>query len=199
MHVRIVSPRRRPRQQRVARAVSSRSTPPRGARRGGGFACTETAQGSTPWRSTTQVGFWEERRLQIDKAGSDSPTICERRVPHIDANGVRTPGVSRRRTEFESSTLLPGPVDYWLDRHPLTVEDRDRYSAGSPCRMGLIGYGRRSFTAENRVRAPDATRLVPPVDRASTLRTSSAKVRFLPGSPGRRAREAPAAFIRLTE
>lgn len=83
----------------------------------------------------------------------------------MDANGVRTPGVSRKRTEFESSTLLSRPRRSVARLLPSQGREPGSIPGGATkCRMGLIGYGRRSFTAENRVRAPDATQLVPPVD-----------------------------------
>lgn len=48
------------------------------------------------------------------------------------ANGVRTPGTSRKRVEFDSSALLFGAFDFRRGRQPFKLLRRDRHPHALP-------------------------------------------------------------------
>lgn len=57
-------------------------------------------------------------------------------------------GVSRVR--FPGGTPRHGPIDYWLGRQPLTLQDADRYRVGSP-HASTDGFGPGATNAGEKV------------------------------------------------
>jgi hypothetical protein len=87
-----------------------------------------------------------------------------------------------RHGEFDSRRAH-GPIDYWLGRHPLKVEDRDRNPVGSRDVAFLQSARRLAFQASKLGSSPRCdAKTPPPADLAPTLRTLVVEVRLLSGA-----------------
>ena len=174
----------------------------RGARRGGGRSCKPAASSSTLELSTKRNGSaWvvirDQAALQMLPAGFDSSTTCNAspgRAPPTVANGVRTPGTSRKRVEFDSSALLLWRARL-LARSPLFQSGQ---TGSKPVRATITcsssRQGRRALIAETRVQVPHRWPRQCPrrMDRGQRYERRLRRFESSRGYPRRRARGSPA-------
>jgi hypothetical protein len=108
-----------------------------------------------PVKHCWRCGGFVNRRCSVRLRGGLSTWVAQPgRAPLSESGGC----------EFESRRAH-GPVDHWLGRHPLKVENRDRNSAGSPQMSAWSNrQGCWPFTPAVRVRIPMRTPLPTPTE-----------------------------------